>query len=98
MADEVPPMGESDVPPIAGDDVQPIAEDDVQPIRDDEVAFHLELTPPELKITHSALHAFLDNFGHDQPDVHRIVHRLLDKFPPEHSIRAIDIGRGLHGR
>jgi hypothetical protein len=80
------------------DEAQPLSDDDVQPIRDDEVAFHLELTPPELKIAYSALHAFLDNFGHDQPEVHRIVHRLLAKFPPEHSIRAIDIDRGLRDR
>jgi hypothetical protein len=72
--------------------------DDVQPIRDDEVAFHLELTPPELKVAYSALHAYLDDFGHEEADIHRIVHRLLAKFPDEHSIRAIDIGRNPPAR
>ena len=35
----------------------------------DEVAFHLELTPPQLKVTHAALKSFLDDFGHDERDV-----------------------------
>ena len=57
----------------------------------DETAFRLELTPPQLKIVHTALKSLLDDFGHDEPDVHRIVHEVLDKLPDEHSIRAIDI-------
>jgi hypothetical protein len=56
-----------------------------------ETAFRLELTAPQLKILHTALKSLLDDFGHDEPDVHRIVHELLDKLPDEHSIRAIDI-------
>ena len=64
---------------------------EVGPIGPDEIAYRLELTAAQLKVVHSALHAFLDNFGHDQPDVHRIVHQVLDKLPDEHSIRAIDI-------
>ena len=64
------------------------------PIGPDEIAYRLELTPAQLKVVHSALHAFLDNFGHDQPEVHRIVHTVLEKLPDEHSIRAIDISSG----
>ena len=71
--------------------------DETHPIGPDETAYRLDLTPAQLKITHSALHAFLDGFGHDQPDVHRIVHEVLDKLPDEHSIRAIDIGAGDGG-
>jgi hypothetical protein len=67
--------------------------EEIQPIGPDETAYRLELTPAQLKITHSALHAFLDGFGHDEPDVHRIVHEVLAKLPDEHSIRAIDIRR-----
>ena len=56
-----------------------------------EVAFHLELTPPQLKILHAALHSFRDDFGHDQKDVLRIIQELLAKLPDEGSIRSITI-------
>jgi hypothetical protein len=60
----------------------------------DEIAFSLDLTPPQLKIVHAALRSFRDDFGHDQHDVHRIVHELLAKLPDEASIRSIDISSG----
>jgi hypothetical protein len=60
-----------------------------------EVHFHLELTPAQLKITHTALKSLLDDFGHDEHDVARVVHQVLDKLPDEHSIRAIDLDREL---
>jgi hypothetical protein len=53
------------------------------------VNFHLELTPAQLKITHTALKSLLDDFGHEEHDVQRVIHELLDKLPDEHSIRAI---------
>jgi hypothetical protein len=60
----------------------------------DDVAYTLDLTPKQLKILHSALRAMRDDFGHDQPEVHRIIHELLAKLPDEASIRAIDISSG----
>ncbi len=33
--------------------------------------YHLELTPAQLKITHTALRSLLDDFGHDQPEITR---------------------------
>jgi hypothetical protein len=60
----------------------------------DDVAFTLDLTPAQLKIVHAALRSMRDDFGHDQPDVHRILHELLAKLPDEGSIRAIDIRSG----
>jgi len=57
----------------------------------DETAFRLDLTPAQLKVTHSALHALLDDFGHDQPDVHAVIREVLAKLPDESSIRAIDL-------
>jgi len=57
-----------------------------------DVNFHLELTPEQLKITHTALRSLLDDFGHEQADVHRIIHEVLEKLPDEHSIRAIGLG------
>jgi len=68
-----------------------VATDDL--ISADETAFRLELTAAQLKITHSALRSMLADFGHDQPDVHRVIREVLAKLPDEASIRAIDINR-----
>jgi len=54
--------------------------------------YHLELTPEQLKIVHTALRSLLDDFGHDEPEIHRIIHSVLSKLPDEHAIRAIRIG------
>jgi hypothetical protein len=58
-------------------------------IAPNETAFRLELTPAQLKVTHSALRSMLSDFGHDQPEVHRIIREILAKLPDEPSIRAI---------
>jgi hypothetical protein len=60
-----------------------------------ETAYRLDLTAAQLKITWTALKSFLDDFGHDEHDVHRLTREVLAKLPDEHSIRSIDIGRGL---
>ena len=61
--------------------------------------YHLELTPAQLKITHTALRSLLDDFGHEQHDVHAVIREILDKLPDEHAIRAIrlddELARGL---
>ena len=54
--------------------------------------YHLELTPEQLKITHTALHSLLDDFGHDQAEIQALIHEVLAKLPDEHAIRAIRIG------
>jgi hypothetical protein len=59
----------------------------------DETAFRLDLTPAQLKVTHAALRSMLSDFGHDQPDVHRIIREVIAKLPDEASIRAIDLRR-----
>ena len=71
-----------------------MATDDPDLIGPDDVAFTLDLTPRELKILHGALRSFRDDFGHDQRDVHVIIHELLAKLPDEASIRSIDISAG----
>ena len=53
--------------------------------------YHLELTPAQLKITHTALKSLLDDFGHEEHDVIRVIHEVLEKLPDEHSIRAITL-------
>ena len=68
-----------------------MAEDAPELIGPDDVAFTLDLTPAQLKIVHAALRSMRNDFGHDQPDVHRIIHELLAKLPDEASIRAISL-------
>ncbi len=67
--------------------------DDSGLIGPDETAYRLELTPAQLKITHTALKSLLDDFGHEEHDVHRVVREVLDKLPDEHAIRAISLSR-----
>jgi hypothetical protein len=71
-----------------------MATEDPDLIGPDEVAFTLDLTPAQLKILHAALRSFRDDFGHDQRDVHKVIHALLAKLPDEASIRSIDIDAG----
>jgi hypothetical protein len=67
-------------------------------IAPDETAFRLELTPAQLKVTHSALKSMLADFGHDEPDVHRVLREILAKLPEESSIRAIDFAAEMRRR
>ena len=60
-------------------------------IQPDEIAYSLELTPAQLKVTYYALKAYRDDFGHNEHDVNRVVAELLAKFPEESSIRDIRI-------
>ena len=71
-----------------------MADDDIELIGPDDVAYRLELTPAQLKITWTALKSFLDDFGHDERDVLAIAREVLAKLPDEHAIRTIDIGKG----
>jgi hypothetical protein len=57
----------------------------------EEFHYHLELTPAQMKITHTALKSLLDDFGHEQADVTRVIHEVLEKLPDEHSIRALSL-------
>lgn len=67
-----------------------------------EFHYHLELTPAQLKITYSALHAFLNDFTRDQPEVMGVIHEVLAKLPDEHAIRTIRLAgeteRELEGK
>lgn len=60
----------------------------------EQIAYTLSLTPAQLKVTHTALKSLLDDFGHDEHDVTRVIHEVINKLPDEHSIRAIDLGPG----
>jgi hypothetical protein len=71
-----------------------MADDELHLIGPDEVAYRLDLTPAQLKITWTALKSFLDDFGHDERDVLEIAREVLAKLPDEHAIRSIDISKG----
>jgi len=43
----------------------------------------IELTTQELQLLRSALHSFLDDFGHEEQDVVRRIQALLAKLPEE---------------
>ena len=60
-----------------------------------DTAFSLDLTAAQLKVVHTAVKSMLDDFGHDQPDVHRVIREVLAKLPDEPSIRAIDLDAEL---
>ena len=56
------------------------------------IRYHLELTPEQLKITHTALRSLLDDFGHDETKIVELIREVLAKLPDEHAIRAIRLG------
>jgi hypothetical protein len=41
----------------------------------------LELTDEELRLLQAALHAYLDDFGHEEADVLRRIKELISKLP-----------------
>ena len=41
----------------------------------------IELTDDELRLLHSALHSYLDDFGHNEADVLRRIKELIEKLP-----------------
>jgi hypothetical protein len=43
----------------------------------------IELTDEQLKLVRAALHAYLDDFGHEEADVLRALKALLAKLPAE---------------
>ena len=57
----------------------------------EETTIRLELEPGELKVTHTALRALMNDLGHDEYDVQRIVRAVLDKLPPASEVEAIDL-------
>jgi len=64
----------------------------------EDTSYRLELTPAQLKITHTALRSLLDDYGHEERDVQALVHEVLAKLPPEDEIRGIDISGELKRR
>jgi hypothetical protein len=66
-------------------------QDDMDLIGPDDIAFHLELTAVEMKVTHTALRTLYDGLGHEEHTIREIVQRVLGKLPGEHDMRAITL-------
>jgi hypothetical protein len=69
----------------------PMADEELHLIGPDEIAYRLDLTPAQLKITWVALKSFSDDFGHDERDVHMVVREVLDKLPDELALKDIEV-------
>jgi hypothetical protein len=41
----------------------------------------IELSDDDLRLLHAALHSYLDDFGHEEADVLRLVKALIAKLP-----------------
>jgi hypothetical protein len=63
-----------------------------------DAAYRLELTPAQLKVTHTALKCFFDGLGHEERGVQIVVVEVLSKLPPDDEVRAIDLGDELARR
>ena len=75
-----------------------MVEDDPNLIGPNDIAFRLDLTPAQLKITYTALKSLLDDFGREQHDVGTVIREVIAKLPDADSIRAIDLTAELRRR
>jgi hypothetical protein len=53
--------------------------------------FSLALSPEEMKMTHTALHLLLNDSTREDREEREVLHRVLDRLPDEHVMRAIAI-------
>ncbi len=51
----------------------------------------LALSPPQMKIIHSAAKLLLNDLQREQADERAVLRSILDKLPDEHTMRAIEI-------
>jgi hypothetical protein len=49
------------------------------------------LTPEQMKITHTAARLLLDDLQREQAAERKLLRRVLDKLPDEHTMRAIEL-------
>lgn len=59
--------------------------------RDDQGRLTLELSPEQMKITHSALRLLFDDLQRGQATERETLRRVIDKLPDEHTMRAITL-------
>jgi len=61
------------------------------PATADTPMLNVPLTPPQMKITHSAVKLLLDDTQRDQEAERKLLWSILEKLPDEHSLRAIEL-------
>jgi hypothetical protein len=60
----------------------------------EEAVLTVTLSPPAMKITHTAVKLLLDDLQRGQQQERRILRQILEKLPDEHAIRAIELEPG----
>ena len=58
---------------------------------DEQGVLTLTLASQQMKITHSALRLLLNDLQREQAGEKEILHRILEKLPDEHTMRAIEL-------
>jgi len=61
----------------------------LEPAPDAQGMLTVELTPPQMKITHSAVRLLLNDLQREQAEEREILRAVLEKLPDEHTMRAI---------
>jgi hypothetical protein len=51
----------------------------------------VELSPRQMKITHTALRALFSDLGREEADERDVLRAILEKLPDEHTMRAIGL-------
>jgi hypothetical protein len=51
----------------------------------------VELTPQQMKTVHTAAKILFDDLEREQEDERKVLRRILEKLPDEHTMRAIEI-------
>lgn len=51
----------------------------------------LELTPQQMKVTHSAVSLLLKDLPHEEAEELAVLRSILEKLPDEHTMRAISL-------
>jgi hypothetical protein len=62
---------------------------ELEPLPDENGVLTVSLTPPQMKITYSAVKLLLNDLQREQHEEIDILRNILDKLPDEHVIRAI---------
>jgi hypothetical protein len=57
----------------------------------DERILSVPLSPPEMKITHTAVRLLINDLQREQHDERQLLWQVIEKLPDEHAIRAITI-------
>jgi hypothetical protein len=63
--------------------------DGLEPAADEHGVLSVALTPPQMKITHTAVRLLLNDLGREQESERVLLRAILEKLPDEHVMRAI---------